>query len=445
MTNAMQTDRDWEGTVMRRAHAVPRCRQRRRAMLAILAVAVLGGTGCSLDGLLNGDELPKDVSDPALTDTPTGARNAYNGTLAQFRGAFGGSGGADPSVSVVAMTALLTDELLDAGAGSVDRRFLPERTGAMTDITYSELQKVRGQATQAIGLAGRHLPDQPAFLGHLYAMQGYAEIFLAELFCSGIPLSTIDFGGDFTYHAGSTTAEVFGHAVALFDTALEFAGDSARIADMARIGRARALLGLGRYAEAADGLAGIASDYRYNVTYNKVSVGTASAQNFARIAGVFSSSIWDFTVPDQEGGNGLAWRAAEDPRVPVEVRGAIYPEGLPVTMYYPSAYAPDGSTPLGLASGVEARLIEAEAALQVGTGTWLTMLNALRTDGNFDVRYGSISSSVSARSGSFSPAIGKGICGASSASTGGGRMKSIPLVPILLGPSVGRLPPMGMR
>jgi hypothetical protein len=39
-----------------------------------------------------------------------------------------------------------------------------------------------------------------------------------------------------------------------------------------------------------------------------------------------------------------------------------------------------------LASGVEARLIEAEAALQAGDpATWLATLNALRTDGTFDV------------------------------------------------------------
>ena len=37
-----------------------------------------------------------------------------------------------------------------------------------------------------------------------------------------------------------------------------------------------------------------------------------------------------------------------------------------------------------LASEVEARLIEAEAALRAGSASWLTTLNALRTDGTFE-------------------------------------------------------------
>src|SRR5581483_874628 len=36
-----------------------------------------------------------------------------------------------------------------------------------------------------------------------------------------------------------------------------------------------------------------------------------------------------------------------------------------------------------MASGVEARLIEAEAALAAGDASWLTILNRLRTDGTF--------------------------------------------------------------
>jgi len=40
---------------------------------------------------------------------------------------------------------------------------------------------------------------------------------LADLYCSGVPLSTLDFEGDFTYRAGSSTPEVYQHAVVLFD------------------------------------------------------------------------------------------------------------------------------------------------------------------------------------------------------------------------------------
>jgi hypothetical protein len=56
--------------------------------------------------------------------------------------------------------------------------------------------------------------------------------------------------------------------------------------------------------------------------------------------------------------------------------------GYPI--YIPAKY-PTASSPIVLASGVEARLIEAEAVLQAGdAAAWLAKLNALRTDGTYD-------------------------------------------------------------
>ena len=50
--------------------------------------------------------------------------------------------------------------------------------------------------------------------------------------------------------------------------------------------------------------------------------------------------------------------------------------GMPV--YFPSKYTPDGAGSYPVASGIEARLIEAEAALRAGDGSWLEKLNHLR-------------------------------------------------------------------
>ncbi|HEX6537315.1 MAG TPA: hypothetical protein VF041_22225, partial [Gemmatimonadaceae bacterium] len=52
----------------------------------------------------------------------------------------------------------------------------------------------------------------------------------------------------------------------------------------------------------------------------------------------------------------------------------------------PEGLLEDGSGSVVLASGIEARLIQAEAALQAGGADWLAMLNALRTDGTFDTQ-----------------------------------------------------------
>lgn len=355
-------------------------------VLSLTLLVMLGGTACSLDSLLNSNKLPPSVSDPAITQTSTGARAAYVGTLTQFDRAFGSAFRGEAfvsSYSFVVETGLLSDELLRLDLSSVDRRRMPNVTDQYEKSLYFSLQKVRGQAGQAIGLLTRYLPDRPDLAGHLYAIQGYTEVFLAELYCSGIPLSTLDFDGDFTYRPGSSTAEVFTRAVALFDTALALAGDSTRVMDLARVGRARALLGLGDNAQAAAALALVADDYRYNVSYNNLAAGTGSEQNFARVV---QSINWDFTVSDREGSNGLDWRASGDPRTQVTQQGATRPPGSlnSIFIYHPNKYAVDGSSPIVVASGVEARLIEAEAALRArDTATWLAKLNYLRQTESF--------------------------------------------------------------
>jgi hypothetical protein len=77
----------------------------------------------------------------------------------------------------------------------------------------------------------------------------------------------------------------------------------------------------------------------------------------------------------------MDWRTSGDPRTRVTLF-AVQPAG---SYYHPDKYSTTGAGPIVLASGVEARLVEAEAALQTGSGAWLTILNALRTDGTFEV------------------------------------------------------------
>lgn len=335
-------------------------------------------TGCSLDSLLKSDELPPEVIDPAITRTPAGALDAYHGTLAQFRNGLGGLGNG----SFLVVGGLLGDELqypddwFGEVTSGVDTRVI-ESTDGDVERAYSGIHRVRGQSTQAIGLLTRYAPGREALAGHLYALQGYAEIFLAELFCSGSPLSTIDFDGDFTPRPGSTTREVFEHSLALFNSARALAGDSARFVQLARVGEARARLALGEFAEAAAAAAQVENGYSYAVSFS--ATGT-DALNFAYIQ---SGMLWNLTVADREGLNGLDYRTSGDPRTRVTARGtSVY--GL--TVYHPNKYATDGSSPIVIASGVEARLIEAEAALDAGSGTWLERLNALRTDGTFTTR-----------------------------------------------------------
>jgi hypothetical protein len=345
-------------------------------------------TACSPGDLVGNAPVPSDVSDPAVTRTPAGAVAAYSSTLTQFRVALGGGEG--NSGNYVAVSALLGDELqsgeaIGAPAGSLpavssplDRRELPEQTGAVagdevaSSAVYSSLQKVRGQGREALGLLRDYGPaNSSALRGRVYAALGYSEVLLAELFCSGIPLSTLDYGGDYTLKPGSSTEDVLRHAVALFDTALVLSTDSAQFLHVARVGRARALLGLGEFESAASAVVDVPDGFREAVSYSAAS--GANATNFARIQPGLS---WPLTVADREGVNGLDYRTSGDPRTSASDVGQNF---YGAALYHPDKYAPDGTSPILLADWVEARLIEAEAALQAGdASTWLARLNHLR-------------------------------------------------------------------
>lgn len=352
----------------------------RAAVVSCLAMmSLILGSGCSWDDMLGTDTLPPDVLDPAITETPQGALAAYQGTVAHFRNAFGGYRG------VVEYSGVLTDELEQGGAnlGAVDYRQIREGSNQGLPV-YSKLHRVRGQAAQAIGLLTRFAPGSEDLVGHLYALQAYSEIFLAELFCSGIPLSTLDYDGNYTYKPGSTTEQVYEHAFALLDTAASLSMDSVWLTHLVSLGKARIHLALGRYLEAAGEVSGVPDDYSYEVRYSSQAARIKGAfddpQHFATIESyrTFPGSwSWTFSVSDREGGNGLDFISSGDPRVQVTSNWGNH--GRDRTIYHPSKYPVNGSGSIVLASGIEARLVEAEAALHAGnTGLWLEKLNHLR-------------------------------------------------------------------
>src|SRR5207248_11617936 len=85
-----------------------------------------------------------------------------------------------------------------------------------------------------------------------------------------------------------------------------------------------------------------------------------------------------FSVSDREGTNGLDFRSAGDPRIVAPQNGKGFDNASPlyVLQKYTSA-----TSPVHVADGVEARLIEAEAQLRAGDGPGMvTSLNALRID-----------------------------------------------------------------
>jgi hypothetical protein len=376
---------------------MPLTRCRRLAALLLVALA----PACSLERLIgSGSELPTNLIDPASTHTPAGALSAYRGALVLFSSTFAGyqqSSIIGANASVVMTSGILSDELGASaaigspqgtvtadGSAAVDSRQLPEYTdptiepGGMYQETYKALNMTRGQTEEARGLVAAYLPNSQALQGHLIAIDAYADVLLAELFCSGIPLSTVNYNADYTLQPGSTTQQVLQHAIVLFDSTLAESTDSARVMSLARVGKGRALLDLGQYGDAAQAVADVPDGFRYLETFSAVS--QTSAGDEANFTFSNSGFAWFASVSNDEGTNGLDFITSGDngdPRVGATPTGGTNLYG--VTLEIPTKYGSTGDTPVVVADGIEARLIEAEAALQAGdVATWLAKLNALR-------------------------------------------------------------------
>ena len=103
------------------------------------------------------------------------------------------------------------------------------------------------------------------------------------------------------------------------------------------------------------------------------------------MSAAISSNLRTATVAEREGGNGLNFVSAADPRVPTIANGVGADGVTPVAIF--SRYSGQASS-IPMVTGIEARLIEAEAALQANrndtspTGNgWLGILNNLRATG----------------------------------------------------------------
>ncbi len=311
-------------------------------------------TACSLSSLVDHANLPANLSDPNAVKTEAGALGAYRHAYVSFASAVAGDyaeiapNNNSQLQSYIIVSGILTDELRAVSVKTVDLRNLLEADNYGAG-PYRNLQRVRGQTSEAIGALRKYAPHASVVLqGHMYAIEGMAEILLAELYCSGIPLSTVDFEADYTITRGFSNDEVYTHALARLDSASKYAGDSAQIVSLIAVGRGRALLALGQYKEAAQVVANVPDNYQYLLTFDITRKKAISVVKTVPIGNV-------------EGLNGLPFGSHTDPRTELAALSNV-------------------TAPLVFASGVEARLIQAEAALAEGrTEEWLSILNALRT------------------------------------------------------------------
>jgi hypothetical protein len=171
-----------------------------------------------------------------------------------------------------------------------------------------------------------------------------------------------------------TTAEILTIALAKFDSALTIATatQNDELANLAMVGRGRTLLNQGQFAQAAGAVTTVPTNFAYSIE------GSTNSARQNNGIWMYTVNFFGFSVPNGEGANGIQWRTAGDARVPWLETGDVGFDGE--TDYFQQEKYPVKEAETVLASGVEARLIEAEAAFQGGNpGQGMTILNALRT------------------------------------------------------------------
>ena len=352
-----------------------------RALLAAALASAAGLAACNQDKLLTVATpdvvLPKDIAGAAALPS------AYAAAIADFQvGYAGGYGGGPPALDlnegIGQMTALLGDEFLNAETFStrveVDRRATDDNNQT-TLQTFQDLQRSRSTSDLVASRFREFLPNDSRG-AEVQALGAYILVLMGEAYCNGVPTSVVNADGSFTYGAPQTGVQLFTTALAKFDSAITVASATggATALNLARIGKGRTLIDLGRYAEADAAVAAVPSSFNYSIEHSE---NTGRQQN-----AIFSYNYLErrFTVGNQEGGNGLPYVAADDPRVPtfqIATNGGVGFDGE--TPLFLTTKFPERKAPTPLAIGAEARLIQAEAALKAGNlASFLTMLNAAR-------------------------------------------------------------------
>jgi starch-binding outer membrane protein, SusD/RagB family len=340
-----------------------------RAHIALLAV-LLGVGACDLDSVLQVDD--REVATPQTLEGLAGLPVVLAGARADFQVAYSGG----PNEGQVSMSGLFTDELHYASTFptriQVDRREIQSTNTTMEPI-HRFLHRARAQAVNAVEL---HEQLQPNTAGHAEALNlyGYTLVLFAENYCSGVPLSRLSASGAVEYGQPQTTQELLEAAVVAFDAALAAAtlAGSAQQQNLARVGKGRALLDLGRFADARGAVDAVPTSFIYNVFHSE----NTDRQNNGMYVYQYVGRRW--SVADVEGTNGLPFRSAADPRVPWQQGSGAQAVAFDNSPLYLSLKYTSRTAPTALATGIEARLIEAEADLRVGSLNWLTTLNAIR-------------------------------------------------------------------
>ncbi len=371
--------------IVMNSHRRPSSLRRRvqAATCAIAAVSAVALFACSPTEFLQVTD--PDIINPSDVLTPAGANAARVGALARLNRATSGE------ESLLLLGGLFSDEWNNGDSfiarQEIDQRIITPQNNFLTDASRA-LHRARLSAEQSVSLLRKYNPTAPGWqIAEMYFAEAYLENLASEHYCSGLVFSTVIDGVE-QYGAPLTTAAALARALAHADSGLALVTgattDDVRVKSALQVTRGRILLNLNRPADALLAVSGVATSYQY-LEYHAITTTSNQFWNFNNLAGRYS-------VSTGEGRNGMNFATANDPRVPVCVGNDAVCRTIGVTKatrddltapYYVQRLWPARESSVAIVSGLEARMIEAEAQLRAANPTAaLATLNSARATFN---------------------------------------------------------------
>jgi starch-binding outer membrane protein, SusD/RagB family len=367
-----------------------------RARRAGLALLGLGLHGCQLDRVVRA--VDPDIIDPSFVNSASGADGVRIGTLGRFNANTTGG------ESMFLYGGLMADEFTTGDTFTqrieTDQRSMTPENANLT-TAYRGISLARVGALQA--RAAMRAYPQPAGgnewrLAEMYFVEAYMINILAENFCNGQPLSTLE-----NFKENPTgpipTDSLYRIAQAKIDsgTTLLLAtlttANDVRVRNSLLVLRARIALNQGNFALASTAAASVPTTFTWDQEHN-LNVRTPGVWSFV-------NNQRRYIVSNNEGPLAMGFaNATQDPRVP-----SCAPTGTGSVSFNAAACAAAGFTTVrpfdsgntavpaaryqliwetdsrnvSLVNGLQARLYEAEAQNRLGSfSAALTTLNALR-------------------------------------------------------------------
>jgi starch-binding outer membrane protein, SusD/RagB family len=348
-------------------------------LVMLVGALALSPSACDTSTFLEIED--PDIINPSNVQSAAGANAVRLGALARLNSS--SSGGE----SMVLLGGLFTDEWINGdsfiGRQEVDQRVITVQNSFVTDASRS-LHRARLSAQQAVELLGEFAPTAPGWhTAEMFFVQAWIENLAAEHFCNGVVFSTV-IDGDESYGSPMMVADAFTRALAHADSGLVLVtgttNDDNRVRNALKVVRGRILLNLNRPVDAGTSVTGVPTNFTYNMLHSQT---TNSNQVWN-----LNNLSWRYSVGAGEGTNGINFATAGDPRLPVcEGGDAICRTNgvtrttrddltapLKVQLVFPLR-----ESSVALTSGIEARMIEAEAQLRASnTAGALATLNAAR-------------------------------------------------------------------